>query len=74
MGSENPRTEDDMLIRAITLIPALFLFLPVRSVEARQDAAEGEKLFNSRCAACHFAPDDTIRRDQLWVQMINTTA
>jgi cytochrome c2 len=39
-----------------------------------QDEAKGERVFNSRCAACHFAPDLSIRRDQLWVQMIKTTA
>lgn len=63
-----------MLVRVMALFPALFLFLPASSAEARQDAAEGERLFNARCASCHFTPDDTIRRDQLWVQMINTTA
>ena len=38
------------------------------------DVTKGRNVFHDRCSSCHFIPDTSIRRDKLWVQMINTTA
>ena len=68
------RTRRDLMKYAI---PAWVIFLvavpgAVRAQDAGPEA--GGKVFHSRCMGCHFIPDSSLRRDRIWIGMIQTTA
>ena len=63
----------------------VLLFLPLWAaaglLHADRPAAQdedlmtiGKRVFTNRCSRCHFVPDLSIRRDQIWVNLISTTA
>lgn len=34
----------------------------------------GKKVYANRCASCHIVPDLSLKSDQVWLEMVRTTA
>jgi mono/diheme cytochrome c family protein len=65
------------LLAAATCAAVLAGALPARAqAPAAGDAAPADagELFQSRCAACHVAPDQRFETDRAWIEQVRDTA